>query len=156
STATADVALTIALALEPVLRARGPVSELLRVTDAALALEAGCPSPGLVARALVVRARLRADFGLATDPRSDVEHALRAARTAGDLPAQGRALTVLGWLTHADASRTESLANFEAAVKALRKAGDRRGEAHALSGLVWVEGTFFVDRLDSARNHADA
>jgi tetratricopeptide (TPR) repeat protein len=90
--------------------------------------------PGLVSLALSARSRLRLGFERFDEVRTAFGRALRLARAAGDLLAEGRALAGLGYL-RAYAPDSTRADEFERALELHRESGDIAAEAMTLRDM---------------------
>ncbi|MCA9624401.1 MAG: tetratricopeptide repeat protein [Myxococcales bacterium] len=165
---SASWALDAAVALEPLLRSRGPIPSLLRLLDEALELLDGTATVeidnALVARAVLARGHALAELGQSTESGEERSRARELARSAGDRLWEGRALASIarhawhcGHIDDADGIYAEALAIH-------REAGDRAFEGRVLSyraNLRYMQGSteearrLYAEALRILRSHGD-
>jgi len=145
-------ALLALVALEPVMTTRGPHDLFARLLDRTVdRAEPAGVAPGLVARVLELRARVRRVRGQLSSSKDDLTQALVLARRARDRTLEGRALANLG--THAiavgdlDAARVA----YDEAIAIVREVGDVRLEGRCVGfyGLLEEDS----GHLDVAADH---
>jgi predicted ATPase len=144
----ADRALAVAVALEPLLRARGPLPPLLKLLDSGLALD-GSDDRSLVAQAVLARGHALAELGRGDESETERARSRDLAIEAGDCQLEGRALASLarhawhvGRLADADALYQEALTIH-------RASGDRAYEGRALSHR--ANALYMKAEIDGAR-----
>ena len=126
-------ALLALVALEPVMTTRGPQDLFARLLDRTVdRAEPAGVAPGLVARVLELRARVRRVRGQLASSKDDLTQALLQARRARDRLLEGRALANLG--THAIAVGDLAAARsaYDEAIAIVRDVGDVRLEGRCV------------------------
>ena len=126
---------TLMLAMDPVLRIRGPFARHLPLLDETLDHNAQDDETALRARLIILRGGARRMRGMLAEASSDAEAALSLTRETGDLWTRARALNVLGTVCLADGRHEEAAAHFEDALAANRAGGYRLGEASTVGNL---------------------
>jgi predicted ATPase len=139
SPARGAAALRIALALSPYLIRCGSLDALSVLLDEAIARGAEGEHASLLARAHVARAQLMRQGAPAATMRSRLDEAIRLARAAGDVGAEGRALAVEVIQIGNDAEVDATIAQRLRALELLREANDDRWAANTLVGLAFAE-----------------
>jgi predicted ATPase len=154
-------ALAAALALEPLIAARGPLDVLRRLVDDALGAGVAVPD-ALAARAL--RARGRSRLAGAAAALTDFDRAEALARRAGDVALAASVLTERGRCIAEQGHGKHAAAVLEQAVALARSVGDHSGEAEALTNLAmnaWYDGRLadaagcYAEAADAARAVGD-
>jgi predicted ATPase/tetratricopeptide (TPR) repeat protein len=143
-------ALMALVALEPVMTTRGPHDLFARLLDRTV--DRAGPlgvSPGLVARVLELRARVRRARGQLAASKEDLSAALVQARRARDRLLEARALANLGTHAIAVADLDAARSAYDEAIAILREQKDARIEARCIGfyGLLEEE----LGHLDVAR-----
>ncbi len=144
-------ALTIALALERVLRARGAASSVARLVTAVEDTARSSVDAKLLARALVARAEAQSAMGGTRASRRDLDAALALAESSGDEWSEGRSLGALAFLDALEDAAdpfTQGVAHarFERALAIHRRSQDVAGEAKTLVRFGYA--AFLRRRLD--------
>jgi predicted ATPase/tetratricopeptide (TPR) repeat protein len=143
-------ALMALVALEPVMTTRGPHDLFARLLDRTVdrAGPVGV-APGLVARALELRARVRRARGQLAASKEDLSAALVQSRRARDRLLEARALANLGTHAIAVADLDAARSAYDEAIAILREQKDARIEARCIGfyGLLEEE----LGHLDVAR-----
>jgi predicted ATPase len=142
----------LALALEAVLAAHGPVRQRLEVIDRALGYPHGA-EPLLVARLLAARANALRRAGRGREGLAGLETALRIARDQGDPALEGRLWTDRGVHYNLEQRGGDAVASLERALALLQRSGDRAGEGHARIQLAYI--LLEEGRPDDALEQAD-
>ena len=121
----------IAVAVTPLLLARGPHGSLLELIDAALGVSDDVP-PSLEARVRMARARAAVELGQADEARRDRERSVELAGSAGDAELEGRSLAelALSALDGGELNRADAL--HQRALELHGRAGDRAFEGRTL------------------------
>ncbi len=143
-----------AVALHPLLAARGPADEHVDLLEHAMAGSSEADVGGrLWARALLARSQARRNCGHTSEAAADLELALRLAEQAEDHVAVGRAHMLSARLARRGGSDETAQAHYELALAALRRVPARRLELLTLSNL----GNMMIDRgqLDAAQRHLE-
>lgn len=125
-------ALSVAVALEPLLCSRGPLPPLQRLLDEALALE-GATDRALLAEAVLARAHALAELGQGSESRRERERALKLAEAAGDRRLAGRAIASMARHAWHTGQLAEADALYVAATAIHQEVGDRGYVGRALS-----------------------
>lgn len=147
---TASMALRAAVAMDPVLVARGPLSAHLANLDAALSAADNLAVPACdLSAALLARGRARRLRGRVPEALSDLGRALREARASGDrgLVAEVLSQTGAAELARGDVDRARAM--HEEALAIAIGASDRRREALAEGYLAALP--YGADPVEQAR-----
>jgi len=125
-----SLALEAALALEPLLTARGPLGRLLALLDRALDSSPGA-TDSLLATAHAARGASRAVVGRLAEARADLDRSAMLAPSTGDVRLEALVASESGALAIRERRRDEAGLAFDAALGLFEAAGDRRGMALA-------------------------
>lgn len=137
SARAAERALRALSAIGPVLLAEGTSAELARDLERGLAVAQGSGAdPRLIARAMLLRAEVRAERGDRTGEGRDLAEALVLSHHAGDAPLEVRALLAAA-ATAADVGEASRAASAVARARAL---GGASLDAHVLARVLLLEG----------------
>jgi predicted ATPase len=134
---SAERAVRAALALQPVLIARGPAALRLELLDRALELAESDPSlhPRLVGWAMLARGDTLYGVGRMADSRAMFERSIEVGAAHHDERLEGRALWMLGLFHTAQDRNIEAAAALERGLLIHRKVKDRIHEGRCLSSL---------------------
>jgi predicted ATPase len=146
--------LAAVLALDPVLRARGPFARHLAwLEDAVDSAALAGVEPAFLARGYLARGEVRRTKKRSAESGEDFSRAVALARTLGDRRLEGRALHGLANLSHGQARVEDSVRLFEEALAVQRAAGDRAGEGETLGALGAI--AIWLAKLDEAQRRLE-
>ena len=137
---TAEPALRVLLALDPINGAKAPAHELVTLLDAALdATRDSGADPLLFGRAMALRGAMRRRQGRIAAAMRDLMQALHVAETLGVTPLLGTALLEIGHVLMERGELDEAGRHFERAMAAFQTSRVRRSEAAAWEAQAELE-----------------
>lgn len=125
-----------ALALDPIMSARGPFNLHLQILDRTVErIESVSVFAGQACRVYVARGKARRARGQLSESQSDFERALELAREAGDTRQEGIALGYLGTVLQYQGQYDQAHACYRESLERLRTVGEVRYKGIVLGSL---------------------
>ncbi len=134
----AELAIRAALAMIPILSARGPRGADFVPIDAALRAAPSAIDPPLSVRGLVARGDALRSMGRLPDALKDLETAASLAASLDDAPLEALTLMARGRLLHFGGRLDEALEVHQRVLTMARRLGDRALEARALGNVAII------------------